>query len=143
MSEMSGHIWVDGAGETCLHVIKTLTGSTAIEGELEAVSQAKVRERWEGTDTIFGTIPGTGTYITVRETAILYFTDGVGHVAKLLLPAPDASIFLSDGSTVDPTTIPSLITACIGNLLTGAGTTVTAFTGGKLFPTKLSGIATI
>lgn len=136
-------MWVDGAGERVLQVVRTLSGASSIVAELEAVSQAKVVESWEGDDTTFSVIPGTGTYITVRQTAVLYFADGVGRIARLLLPAPDSSIFLSDGVTVDPTTIPSLITACIGSLLTGAGTTVTSFVGGQLIGTRLTGVSTL
>jgi hypothetical protein len=136
-------VWIDGAGERVIQNIRTASGASSIVAELEAVSQAKVVTSWEGTESAFTVVPGTGTYITVRQTAVLYFADVVGRVAKLYLPAPDSSIFLSDGQTVDPTTIPSLITACIGSLQTGAGTLVAAFVGGSLFPTDFHLIATV
>lgn len=139
----AGLVWVDAQGERALHVITTDGGVGPIETELEALSQAGVIECWEGLDETYSPSPGTASYPSVRVTAVLYFTDGAGHVARLLLPAPDSSIFMADGSTVDPAAITSLITACVGRLETAAGTTVTAFAGGQLTSTRFTGISSL
>lgn len=142
MANKIGLIWQDAQGQKVLHV-PTYTGTFGtLLTALENHSRAVVAESWAGTDTVSGLTPSTASYPTVRVTAVLYFTDGVGSQAKLFLPAPNSNIFLTDGTTVDPAAIPDIIAAAVGTLLSGAGNPVAFFTGGELVQTRFSGIAT-
>lgn len=141
MSKAATLVWVDAQGETCLHVIRTQTGVGAIETALEEYSQGGVIECWEGTDETYSPTPGTDVYPTVRVVARLIFQGSAGSTASLYIPAPSGSIFLSDGVTVDPSAIPDIITAALGNLLCGNGSVATIFLGGTIIRTRFSGIA--
>lgn len=138
----AGLIWQDAQGERCLHVITTAAGVGAIESALTAQSNADVIECWEGLDETYTIVPSTSAYPTVRVVAVLMFVDGTGSSGKLYLPAPDAAVFMPDGDTVDPSAVAGIITAAIGSLLSGAGNPVTAFVGGTVLRTKLSGLVT-
>jgi len=145
MAKKAGLIWIDAQGERVLNVVTTQSGVGGIEAALEAASNAVVMECWEGLDEIYSASPTTSEYPTVRVMAVLNFIDGTGSRARLYIPSPQSGIFLSDARTVDPTNalIAAIITAAVGSLLSGAGNTVTAFTGGEILATKISGIASI
>jgi hypothetical protein len=141
MAERANLIWVDSQGEQVLHIIVTSTGVSSIRTALQAASNAVVTADSEGTNVSFSSTPTVATYPSVRTTARLNFVSASGSRGSLLLPAPQSSIFLTDGVTVDPTAITGIITAAVGNLLAGDSTLVTMFTGGELVATRFSGIA--
>ena len=143
MSKKAGLVWIDAMGERVLHVVTTSAGVGAIETEMQALCNAQVVECWEGLDEIYTVTPSTADYPTTRVTAVLTFADAIGSTAKLYLPAPSSAIFMSDGVTVDPTAISSLITACIGSLVAGSGNTVVSFVGGSAVSTKINAIASL
>lgn len=135
-------IWIDAQGQRVLHVVTVASAVGSIETALLNHSQADIVQQFGGTVANASVAPGVATYPTVRVTAVLYFADATGSIGKLFLPAPDANIFLPDGDTVDPTAIPDIISAAVGQLLAGSGSPVVAFTGGKLIQTRFSGIET-
>lgn len=143
MAKKAGLIWTDAQGERVVHVITTSTGVGAIETALQGHSQAGIIECWEGLDEFLSTAPGTGQYVTVRVTAVLEFTDGMGSSGKLFIPAPDSSIFIAGGDTVDPTAVADVIAAAVGNLICGSGNVATAFTGGWILRTRVNAITTV
>jgi hypothetical protein len=140
MNKKAGLVWVDAQGERVLHVVTTDTGVGAIESAIESKSNAVVLECWEGDDEVYSSVPSVSNYHTVRVAAVLEFTDGTGSSARVYIPSPDSSIFSTDGDTVDPSQITSIISACIGHLICGSGNVATAFVQGKILRTKLSGI---
>lgn len=143
MSLRGGLNWVDAQGQRVLHVINfTGSGFGSIIAALENHSSAVVNENWGGAVGCNPNLPTTTDYTTVRITAVLIFADATGSTAKLYVPAPNTSIFLADGDTVDPTAIPDIISAAIGTLLSGAGNPVTTFVGGIIQRTRFSGIVT-
>ena len=141
MAERAALIWADAQGEQVLHLIVTDTGVSSIRTQLQAVSNARVVEDSEGTIVNFSVTPVVATYPSVRTTAQLQFADATGSIGRLLIPAPVTSIFLSDGLTVDPSAITSLIAAAVGNLKAGSTNVVTHFVGGQLVSTKFSGVS--
>jgi len=140
MSKIAGLIWTDAMGEKTLNVVRTSTGVGAIEDALQEYSNAGLTECWEGLDELILTSPSTDAYPTLRVVAKCTFQSATGSTASVYIPAPQTSIFLSDGDTVDPSAIPDLITACVGNLLCGDGTTATMFVGGTIVRTRFSGL---
>lgn len=136
-------VWTDAQGESVLHVISTASGGAAIQSALEGHSNAVVATFWEGTDQETTSSPVVATYPTVRVTTQLIFSNAVGSIAKLYLPSPISSIFLSDKVTVDPLAIGPIIAAALGNLLAGDKTPVTQFVGGQLWQQKITGIASL
>lgn len=141
MADRAVHIWADAQGEQTMQLVVTASGVSSIRTQLLAVSNATIVESSEGTIVNYSTTPVVGTYPTVRTTAVLQFTDSVGSIGRLLIPAPLSSIFLSDGVTVDPAAITSLISACIGNLKAGNTNPVTNFLGGQLVATRFGGVS--
>lgn len=139
----TGVIWVDAQGERNLNVITTNSGAATIAANLESLSNAVRSFSWENNEVNFSSIPVVATYPTVRVNAQLIYRDATGSLAKLYIPAPISSIFLTDGVTVDPTAIATLTGNVIGELICGSGNVATAFVGGQLIQTRIAGIASL
>ena len=98
-----------------------------------AVCNSDYNDYWEGTDNINPTpSPTVAQYQSVKQRANLSFLCADGSIAVLDLIAPKIGIFLADGITVDATTIPALIAACVGTLESTSGSLATAFIAGTL-----------
>lgn len=134
-------IWADSQGEQTLNIYVTSTGVSAIRTNLAALSNAVPVESSEGTRVAISGTPTVATYPSVRSNARLYFRAASGSRGTLLIPAPISSIFLSDGVTIDPSAVSSLVTAALGNLVCGDSTLAAVFDGGELVQTKFSGIS--
>lgn len=133
MSESRSIVWVDAGSGATITRIRTNTGAGGIQTQMLAVSNADYNDYWEGTDTINGSpAPSTGQYQAVTQQATLSFLCADNTIATLRLIAPKISIFLSDGITVDSTTIAALIAACIGTLQSTSGSLATAYLAGSL-----------
>jgi hypothetical protein len=124
--------WADAAGLSQARTYTTAAGATALVAALQAKSNAVAADLWEGTEVTSATPATAAQFPTVQAVAYLRFTDGAGHTATVALPAPQGSIFLSDGFSVDPTQIAAIIAQAIGVVETAAGTLVTAFDSGWL-----------
>lgn len=132
MSNQRYALWVDAYGITrpTLPLADNSTASAAIQTALLAKSNAIVASYSEGTLTVTGASPATGIFQSVRDAAILSFLCADGTIAKLTLPAPLQSIFLSDEETVDSTQIAGIITACLSHLTSASGSLASSFIGG-------------
>jgi hypothetical protein len=98
----------------------------------------------EGDVTVNSSTPTVADYNSSRLTAMLEFRDSrTNSLGRLYVPAPQKSIFLGDGETVDPSAITSLIAAAVGNLVAGSGNTVDQFTGGQLVRARTKPIETV
>lgn len=80
--------------------------------------------------------PGSGVYSTIADKVTLLFQTASGVTIQVTLPAPDASIFLADGKTVDPAQIADIITACVGTVQTLDGNVAIGFLNGFRGPTS-------
>lgn len=126
-------LWVDGAGGSTITLIRSVGGGAAIETALLGVSNADWFNEWEGTLNVnLAPAPIVSQYQAVRQRAILTFLCADGTTARVDAVAPDLSIFLADGVTVDATMIPGVIAACVGSLLSATLSPATAFLGGIL-----------
>jgi hypothetical protein len=126
-------LWVDGAGGSTITLIRTSTGGASIETEILGVINADIFNEWEGTLNINLTpAPTVAPYQSVSQKAQLVFLCADGTTAGVTLVAPKLGIFLADGITVDSSMITSLITACVGNLLSPTLSPATAFLSGVL-----------
>jgi hypothetical protein len=142
MAQRIGMVWIDAQGQRILNILNYTGTIGGVVSALEAKSQGFVLENWAGTVSLSPGPAGTATYPTVRVAALLTFVDATNSEARVILPAPDAGIFLPDGTTVDPTQITGIISAVVGTVLAGSGSPVVAFLGGQLIQSRLSGIAT-
>jgi len=114
-------VWVDSGGNNTITLLRTSTGAGTIEGDILALSDADWFNQWEGTLFVNGSpAPTFAQYPSVTQQATLQFMCADGTVARVDIPAPQIGIFLSDGVTVDPSMITTLITDCIGNLLSSS-----------------------
>lgn len=126
-------LWVDAAGGSTISLIRAVTSAASIETELLAVSNADWFNEWEGTLNINLTpSPVAAEYQSVSQQATLVFLCADNTTARVNLIAPKLSIFMADGVTVDPTTITSLIAACVGTLLSATLSPAVAFQNGIL-----------
>lgn len=144
MSKRATLVWVDAQGERIAQAITTSSGVGGIESALSNHSNAGVVQCSEGLLENYSPTPNTNVYPTVRVSAQLRFINSSsGSSATVTIPAPMNNIFLSDGQTVDPSTISDIISACIGTLIAGDGSLVDTFTGGTAIGYKPSLISSI
>jgi hypothetical protein len=129
-------IWVDSQGRTRQTL---LTGNAPggglslanVEAQLLLLSNADWQTDFEGALGVNGApAPVAAQYPTVSDYAALVYTDAVGSLTYLTLPAPQAGIFLADGETVNPAALAALNAAVIGEILTSGGGAVTAYISG-------------
>jgi hypothetical protein len=106
------------------------TTSSALQVALSAKSNASIADYFTGQEVVFPPSPIVGSFVSVLDVANLYFQTGGGDLVTLALPAPLASIFMADRVTVDPTTIPAIISAAIGSLVNQSGDPVVTFVNG-------------
>jgi hypothetical protein len=123
-------VWADINGRTRLSYVNTNGGGAAIQTALEAKSNAQVQNSVDATATVVVPAPTAATYQSVADVAVLVFVDASNYQTEIVLPAPQASIFLADGETVDITQIGTIIAAVVGTAETSTGGLVTAFLGG-------------
>lgn len=139
-----GVVWIDAQGENLLHVMTGVSSMSAVQSGLAALSNAGPLFDWEAEEDSFSPAPTSSVYPTVRVQAVLIFQDSsTASIAKLYVPAPLSSIFLSDGVTVDPSAIGSLISAVEGVIVAGSGNPVDTFVGGQIIATKINAIASL
>jgi len=123
-------VWIDAGGRTRQTIPAGNATLSSIMAQIQAVSNADVLTWFEGSDNSLSPSPVSATYPDVADAAILVYADGGGLEARLTVPAPLLSIFLADGSTVDPATIVALNAAVIGTLVTASGSAVTTYLSG-------------
>lgn len=123
-------IWIDANGRTRQTILRGNASLATVESDLLALSNADTQRSWEGPTAVNpAPAPVAATYQNVADYAVLVYTDGTDLV-YITLVAPQASIFLADGETVDPTAIAVLTGHVVGTVLTGSGSAVTSFVGG-------------
>lgn len=126
-------LWTDAGARATLSLILADPTGAGIQGALLAKSNADYLEYWEGPLTINGAPgPVSAQYPSVLQQAVLTFECGDGTIAKVALPAPKASIFLSDGQTVDATQIAGIIAACQAALISNTGSLAVTYLSGIL-----------
>lgn len=126
-------LWSDAGSRSTITLLLVDTSASAIQAALLGKSSADFIEYWEGPLVINGApAPVNAQYPSVTQQAVLTFLCADGTIAKVALPAPKLSIFLSDGQTVDATQIAGIIAACIASLLSNSGSPAVSFLGGFL-----------
>jgi len=126
-------VWIDANGFTSIFMVRTAAGATGIMAAAQPCSRADVLQFWEGGVTVnTSPAPVAMPFQSGQDRAVLTFVTGVGTLANLIVPAPDAAIFLADLETVDPSNaqVAALIAAAIGSLTDSNGNTVTAYQAG-------------
>lgn len=128
-------VWVGFNGDQTITRINTTAGAAALLGAALALSHADDLEYWEGTNIPNGApTPTVGDYAPVTLRARLTFVTAAGLQVSFLIPAPDRSIFLADGQTVDITNaaVVAFVAVAITALTDGAGNLVTSLVSGNL-----------
>lgn len=128
--------WVDADGRTRLTAVNTASGGATILAQLTPLSQSAIANHVDAPLSVVASpAPPGGMYRTVNDCAALIYQDASGDLTRIQLPAPSASIFKTDGFTVDPAQITALTNAIVGSVITAAGGVVTSFLGGSRLPT--------
>jgi len=125
--------WVDADGLTRRTQIIGNASTFAVQAALLNMSQADELSDVEGNLTVNPTpTPIGGQYRSVTDFAAIWYSDASGNIVQVTLPAPDASIFLADQETVDPSNslVAALNTVVLGVVLTASGGVVTNYVGG-------------
>ena len=126
-------VWLDIGAQTTMRYVDTSDDTGHLVAvALEEYSNAALFQYWDG-QLFTASMPSTSSlaYNQTQTVARLVFTTGTEDVS-VVLPAPLLSIFMSDGRTVDPTSIPDIISAVVGHVVSNAGNLVTAFVTGYL-----------
>lgn len=133
VDQVRSTVWADAGNGTTIHRIRTDVGAATIQADMVAISHADWITFWEGDIHINGSpSPSVGQYQAANQSAFLSFLCADATIVVLQVPAPKLSIFLSDGVTVDATTITTLIADCIGHLESTTGSKAASFLGGHL-----------
>lgn len=128
-------VWGDAGGNTSIALVRTDTGIGAILPALQAASNGDWLSCWEGPVDVNGApVVTAAEYRNVGQSAVLTFQCADTTMVALRIPAPKASIFLSDGVTVDlaNTDIAAIITASIGLLASASGSLAVSCVAGLL-----------
>jgi hypothetical protein len=107
-------------------------GIASLEAAMQAASNANLQYVTGAVPEIGVVTPSGSLYPLVQDCAQLLLATVPGTTIKLIIPAPLASIFASDGNTVDPTNLDVLdiVTAATGHITDSAGNPVTAYQSG-------------
>ena len=126
-------LFVDAGGGSTITLIRSNLGGSGMLSALLAVSNADYLNHWEGHVAVNASpAPVAAVNQSVNTQASLVFLCADNSQVTFNIPAPKASIFLADGVTVDQTMITSLITACVGHLVSQSGSTATSYLSGLL-----------
>lgn len=126
-------VWIDFNGRSRQTIVKTTGGLAPVIPSLQAASLAALAQFWESPLVMSTATSTPGTYQTVGDTARLLFQTTAGTIVRITLPAPNLSIFMADGITVDPTNplVAAIIAAVIANCTDGSGHACVAYVGGN------------
>lgn len=124
---------MDFGGKTSITLLLANPTASSIIAAIAAISNSAETEHWEGPLVIASSpSPTFATYPSIAQQAVLSFRCADNTIARVAVPAPALSIFLADGITVDASTITTLITACISQLVSNTGSAAVSFIGGSL-----------
>lgn len=140
MTVSTSTVWIDVTGNLGITRIDTTSGIGPILSAIIGASTGDWYQCWEGPLSVNTPVPPGGQYASVVTRASLLFACADGTQVTLLIPSPDASIFMADGKTVDPTAtaVSTLITACVGLLVGASGSPVSSYVGGYLMTSASS-----
>lgn len=125
--------WIDTNGFTRQTQPRGSATLASLQSSLLAASNADVLTEYEGTENINGApAPTAATYQNVTDTANLLFQTAGGNIVTVVLPAPQAGIFLADGTTVDPANalVTAIVAAALAVVVDITGAAVVAYLGG-------------
>jgi len=123
-------VWIDAGSRTTATIPCSDPGNTALMAALQNHSNAGVLNWFEGPENALTPTATSAIFADVRDLARLTFSDPLGSLVNLALPAPQQGIFMADSVTVDPSMISDIIAAAIGHLCSSAGATVTSYVAG-------------
>lgn len=128
--------YLDSTGKFATSTFMSATDGLGINVFMRDLSNAGVLYDVVGVrDLTYQSEGAAAPYPSVTDWAQLTFQDAYGYQATLLIPAPLASIFASDGVTIDPTVpnVALLILNAItgGALLTAPGNPCTSYLSGS------------
>lgn len=133
MAKNRSVVYSDAATGVTIKLLRSVSGGTTLRDDALALSNADWVNDWEGDLNINGApAPVVAQYQSVSQQATLVFLCADGTSARIDIPAPKLSIFLSDGVTVDATAITTLIADAVGELLSPSLSPAVSFQSGIL-----------
>lgn len=122
---------MDATGSTTSTQINGSLTLAGVQAALLAVSNADYVREFEGTSVANGSpSPIAAPFETVMDQAFLWFVTAAGTLVQVTVVAPQSSIFMADGMTVDPTSVAGVVAAVVGTVTDQNGNVTTAFTAG-------------
>lgn len=126
-------IWTGAGSGTTVTLIRKNTFAPDLLNALLAHSNADWLNFWQGIVAVHSSpAPVSAQYPGVNQRARLVFLCADGTSAQLQIVAPKLNIFLSDGITVDVTTIPDIVMAATAGLLSASGSLAVSYQSGIL-----------
>ena len=128
-------IWVGFNGDNAITRINSIATAPTTMAAIVGCSHADDFAYWEGIYSPNGApAPTVGDYGGTNSRAQLVFACADGTAATLIVVAPKRSIFMADGTTVDPTNadVVSLVAAAVVECCNAAGSPFTALIIGTL-----------
>lgn len=126
--------WTDTAGgfyRNRFYVAHGGSGATVV-ADIQSASNAGLAQHSSGQVTFDSNAPVDQQYPTMVQIAQLLFRCADGTVVPLVIPAPQDTVFLSDGFRVDPTAVSTLIADVISHVTNQLGSPVTTYLQGSL-----------
>jgi hypothetical protein len=129
-------VWNDAQGRTRQTILRgqesviIVPTLATVASDLQSLSNGAIQTAWEGDEQASVGTAVNAQYPVVSDYAVLVYADANGNKIYITLPAPQASVFLADGETVDPAAIATLSGDVIGLIVTNANMPVVTFIGG-------------
>lgn len=108
-------------------------GLSVLESAIQSATNGNLLYATNGLPVVGTTTPTDAQYPLVADLATFNFSTAAGSGLQLVIPAPQASLFLPNSFAVDATATLSaaIIAAAIGTLGDVAGNAASAFAGGS------------
>lgn len=126
--------WLDSAGgfyRNRFYVSHGVDGSSVV-AQLQSASNAGLQQHSSGQVTFDAVSPIDAQYPTFTQVAQLLFACADGSTVEMIIPAPQSTVFLSDGLRVDPVAMATLIADVIAVVTNNLASPVTTYRQGSL-----------
>lgn len=136
-----GMVWADVHGHTVYTFCYQFDLSDDIMDAMQAISNAKIVQWWTGDVDFTSSSAVSALFPSILDGARISYTDAIGNIGSILIPAPVTDMFYADGETVDlnSSVLNTLLADVLAELVVpSSGLAIDHFLGGRRMRTLSS-----